>query len=219
MNQRRLAVITGISLLIMAVIAGFSIGYAYTELYKPEQLEFLKDNVLQNMELYRNMLFGLLFILILDLIVSYTLYRFFEDDNKKISFISGTIRVVYTAIFGIATYYLTKNLYANELTNEIINSNFQQFQIIWNSGLVVFGFHIFLIGILMKLHVGIPKFLWWLTLIAGISYVFVHLLKLGSPNAEMTKNLEMILAFPMAIGELGLAIWLLIKGGKEQTSK
>ena len=71
----------------------------------------------------------------------------------------------------------------------------------------------------MKLHRGIPKFLWWLTLIAGISYVFVHLLKLGSPNAEMTKNLEMILALPMAIGELGLAIWLLIKGGKEPNIK
>jgi len=219
MNQRRIAIITGISLIIMAIAAGFSVGYAYAELYKPEQLEFLKNNILQNMGLYRGMLIGILVILILDLIISYTLYKYFENDNKKISLASGIIRVIYTIIFGIATYYLTKNLNTNELTNEIANSNFQQFQTIWNSGLVVFGFHILLIGFLMKLHKKIPKILWYLTLIAGISYVVVHLLKLGSTNSEMVKNLEMILALPMAIGELGLAIWLLIKGGKEISIK
>jgi len=219
MNQRRIAIITGISLIIMAIAAGFSVGYAYAELYKPEQLEFLKNNILQNMGLYRGMLIGILVILILDLIISYTLYKYFENDNKKISLASGIIRVIYTIIFGIATYYLTKNLNTNELTNEIANSNFQQFQTVWNSGLVVFGFHILLIGFLMKLHKKIPKILWYLTLIAGISYVVVHLLKLGSTNSEMVKNLEMILALPMAIGELGLAIWLLIKGGKEISIK
>lgn len=218
MNQRRIAIITGISLIVMAIIAGFSIGYAYGELYKPEQLGLLKDNILRNKGLYQSMLIGILLIIILDLLVSYTLYKYFEDDNKKMSFVSGVIRVVYTVIFGIATYYLTKNLNTNDLTNQIANSNFQQFQTIWNSGLVLFGFHILLIGILMKLHKKIPKILWYITLIAGISYVVVSLLKLGSPDSEIVKNIQMILVLPMTIGELGLAIWLLIKGGKE-TSK
>lgn len=219
MNQRRLAITTGISLVIMAIVAGFSVGYAHAEFYNPEQLEFLKDSILQNMGLYQSMLIGILIILILDLLVSYTLYKFFEDDNKRTSFISGVIRVVYTVIFGIATYYLTKNLNTNELTNQIANSNFQQFQAIWNGGLVVFGFHILLVSFLMKLHLRIPKILWYLTMIAGVSYVVLHLLKLGSPNSEMVKNLEIILALPMAIGELGLATWLLIKGGKETRVK
>jgi len=215
MNQRRLAIITGISLILMAILAGFSIGFAYGEFYKPKQIEFLKDNILQNMGLYQSMLIGILMILILDLLVSYTLFKYFEDDNKKISFISGIIRVIYTIIFGIATYYLTKNLNAIELTSEIINSNFQNFQTIWNSGLILFGVHIFLIGGLMKIHKQIPKFLWYLTLIAGISYVVVHLLKLRYSNTVIAKTLEMILTLPMVIGELGLAVWLLIKGGKE----
>jgi hypothetical protein len=42
----------------------------------------------------------------------------------------------------------------------------------------------------------------------------VHLLKLTLPQSEFTRILEMILALPMAIGELGLALWLIIKGGK-----
>lgn len=215
MSRRNLALTTGISLVLMAMIAGFSVGYAYSEFYQLEQIEHLKKNILQHPALYRNMLIGILIILILDLLVSYTLYKYFENDNKRISYISGVTRFIYTVIFGIATYSLTKNLNTNELTNQMINSNFQQFQTIWNSGLIVFGFHILLIGILMRLHKRIPKILWYLTLFAGLCYIIIHLLKLTSPNAEFVPNLEMILALPMALGELGLAIWLIIKGGQE----
>lgn len=66
----------------------------------------------------------------------------------------------------------------------------------------------------MKLHPPIPRILWYLTLIAGISYVFVHYLKLTLTQSAIVSNLEMILALPMAIGELGLAVWLIMKGGK-----
>jgi magnesium-transporting ATPase (P-type) len=215
MNNRRIAIITGISLILMAVIAGFSIGYAYSEFYKPEQLENFNGIILNNQVLYKNMLIGILIILILDLLVSYTLYKYFENDNRKISLASAIIRMIYTLIFGIATYYLTKNLNINEITSQSINTNFQSFELIWNSGLIIFGFHILLIGVLMKLHRRIPKILWYLTLIAGVSYIFVHILKLTSPNSEFVTSLEMILALPMALGELGLAIWLLIKGGKK----
>jgi len=113
MNQRRIAIITGISLILMAIIAVFSLGYAYAELYKPEQLGLLKDNILQHKGLYQSMLIGILLIIILDFLVSYTLYKYFEADNKKMSFVSGAIRVVYTIIFGIATYYLTRGCRTN----------------------------------------------------------------------------------------------------------
>ncbi|NNJ55098.1 MAG: DUF4386 domain-containing protein [Bacteroidia bacterium] len=218
MIKRQIAIASGVSLILMAIVAGFSVGYAYSEFYRPEQLELLKDNILQNQGLYQNMLIGILIIIILDLLVSYTLYKFFENDNKRMSIISGVIRVIYTVIFGIATYHLTKNLNASDLSNEVINSNFEQFQLIWYSGLVVFGFHIILIGVLMKLHQKIPKILWYITLIAGVSYILVHALKLTSPNSEFVSTLTMILALPMAIGELGLALWLIVKGGKAELS-
>lgn len=214
MNKRKTAVITGNSLLLMAIVAGFSFGYAYPIFDDPEQGEFLKDNILQNRGLYQGMLAGILAIILLDFIVSFTLYKYFEDDHKRMSMISGVIRAVYTLIFGIATYYLTQNHNTNELTNQVASSNFEQFQTLWNSGLVVFGFHIVLIGVLMKLHKRIPNILWYITLIAGISYVVVSLLTLKSPDSDMVKTLVMILALPMTLGEVGLAIWLLGKGGR-----
>lgn len=67
----------------------------------------------------------------------------------------------------------------------------------------------------MKIHKRISIALWVLTLIAGISYVIVHSLKLTPLTSGIVNNLEMVLALPMFLGELGLAVWLLIKGGKE----
>lgn len=215
MNQRRIAITTGMSLILMAILAGFSIGYAYPEFDKPEHLEFLKDNIIQNKGLYYSMLIGILMILILDFIVAFTLYKYFEDDHKKTSIVSGILRTAYTVIFGIATYFLSKNLNSHELTNQMVHWNFQQFQTIWNAGLVVFGLHILLIGFLMMVHTKIPKLLCYTTLIAGISYVIVSLLKLESPNSEMVEIVALILALPMTLGELGLALWLWIKGGIE----
>ncbi len=219
MSKRKIAIITGISLFLMAIIAGFSIGYAYSEFHQPAEIDFLKDKILNNLELYQAMLIGILIILILDLLVSYTLYKYFENDNKKLSMVSSAIRIIYTAIFGIAVLFLSKNLSSSEITNQIIASNYQNFQSIWSAGLMIFGVHIILIGVLMKLHQGIPKFLWYLTLFAGISYMLVHLLKLADFNSQFVRSLEMILAIPMALGELGLATWLLFKGGKVNNVK
>ena len=71
----------------------------------------------------------------------------------------------------------------------------------------------------MKLHNKIPKILWSITLLAGVSYMITSFLKVVSPDSEFVETLIMILALPMTIGELGLAIWLWIKGGKGTTPK
>lgn len=216
MSQRRVAIISGISLILMGVVGGYSVGYAFPEFYATVYTDSAKDNLLNNQGLYKIMLVGILLTIILDLLVSYTLYKYFERDNNKLSLISGIIRLVYTVIFGIAAYFLTINLNADELTNSMVNANFYRFQFIWNSGLTIFGFHVFLLGVLSKIHKYVPRVLWWITLIAGVAYIVLSPLKVAYPNAEMVSNLEMILALPMAIGELGLAVWLLIKGGKQQ---
>ncbi|MGB0863526.1 MAG: DUF4386 domain-containing protein [Saprospiraceae bacterium] len=214
-DKRALARITGWSLILMALIAGFSIGYAFPEFNKPNQTYFVKDNILNNWGLYRNMLIGILVILLLDFLISYTLYKFFREYNPNISLTSGILRFLYTIVFGIAAFYLYQNLNGTELTNQTINTNIRLFQSIWNGGLIIFGLHLTLIGVLMKSHPKIPKTLWYLVLIAGVSYVIVHFLKLVSPDLEFINTLAMMLALPMAIGELSLAVWLLAKGGKD----
>jgi hypothetical protein len=215
MNYKRIfAKISGYSLLLMAIIAGFAFGFAFPKIFNASQLDFVQSNLAGNLQLYKLMLLAILIVLLLDSLVSLTLYQYFKNDNRKIALLSGILRIVYTVIFGIAAFYLTKNLNHTETSKEIIINNFQLFQSIWSAGLIIFGIHLFLVGILMKLHQLIPKILWYLALIAGVSYVVVHILKLTLTQSEIVSNLEMILALPMAVGELGLAVWLIIEGGK-----
>jgi hypothetical protein len=217
-SQRTIAKITGYSLILMALIAGFSLGFAYTKFIPSSQPDLVQKNLTENLELYKFMLLGILFIIILDILVSWTLFLYFKNDNKKYALFSFIFRFIYTLIFCFATYFLTKNI--GQTNNEIVLNNYNIFQFTWSVGLIIFGIHLLLIGLLMKLHKSIPKILWYLTFIAGYSYILVHLLKTTSPQfTEFAATLNNILALPMALGELGLAVWLIIKGGEKNVQK
>ena len=215
MSTRTTAKITGWSLAAMAVIAGFSLGYAYEKVFSA-----IQTNAAGYFQLFRIVLLGILLTIILDFIVSFTLYKFFKNDNRVISLVSALLRVIYTLIFGCAALSLMNCLSIWTTNQTAVIANFERFMFIWTSGLIIFGFHLVFVGFLMKVHKKIPKILWILTIIAGLSYVIVHFLKAAAPSLEQfTKSLEMILMLPMAAGELGLAVWLIIKGGKADTYK
>lgn len=214
-RQRTIAKLTGYSLVLMALTAGFSFGFVFPKLFNVNQLDFAQKNLTENLELYKFMLLGILLVIILDILVSWTLFLYFKNDNKKLALLSLIFRIIYTLVFGIAAFYLTNNIGKTIDNNTIVLENYKSFEKIWGIGLVIFGIHLLFVGTLMKLHKLIPKFVWYLTIIAGASYILVHTLKTTLPNlTELTNNLNNILALPMALGELGLAVWLIIKGGK-----
>jgi cytochrome bd-type quinol oxidase subunit 2 len=218
-RQRRYAILTGYSLILMAVVAGFALGYAFPKFFDANQPEMTLSNLSGNLKLYHSMLIGIVMIIILDILVSWTIYQFFKNDNKRVASMSFILRIIYTVIFVVATYFLVSNLGQGN-NNELLNSNFNSFKTAWSIGLIVFGLHLLAVGILMKVHRKIPKVLWILTLIAGFSYVVVHILKTMLPQlADFTVTLNNVLALPMAVGELGLAIWLIIKGGNPNSIK
>ena len=217
-KQRTIAKITGYSLIIMALAAGFSFGYVFPKVFDITQLDFVQKNLIENLELYKFMLLGILVTILLDIVVSWTLFQYFKNDQKKYALLSFIFRIIYTMILSIATYFLTRNI--EETNNAVIIENYKSFGFIWSVGLIIFGIHLLIVGLLMKLHKSVPKILWFLTIIAGASYILVHILKTTSPHlTELTDTLNNILTLPMVLGELGLAVWLIIKGGKMDIQK
>lgn len=203
MNLRSQSLLSGIILIIMGVVAGYTIGAKLPEFYSLSPVELN-----HNLNDYKMVLLGLIITIILDFILSYTLYKFFESTNEKLAKLSGIIRFVYSIIFSVAAVFLFQNLSSEETAQ-----NFYLFQLIWTIGLAIFGFHVILLGVLSKMHKRVPKWLWMTTLTAGYSYTFVSILKVISPTSDVVNTIEMSLALPMALGELGLAIWLIAKGG------
>ncbi len=213
-NKRRLALLIGWSLILMAVAGGYSLGYALPALFSPNNLDQIKDDVLNNWGTYQLMVVGLGITIILDLVVSYGIFAYFKGDHPKMALVSGVLRLVYTLILGIAAFFLIQNMWIADLSNLSIYTNFSLFETIWYSGLLIFGLHIVATGFLMKWHRKIPGVLYYLTMVAGVAYFIIHAFKLLNIDGGFMETLEMALALPMILGELGLAIWLLIKGGK-----
>jgi hypothetical protein len=88
----------------------------------------------------------------------------------------------------------------------------EAFEATWSVSLIVFGIHIFLIGILALKSGYVPKIFGIVLIIAFAGYAIINTSKLLFPDyQDAMRTLEWIFLFPM-LGEVALGIWLLVKG-------
>jgi membrane-bound ClpP family serine protease len=123
------------------------------------------------------------------------------------------LRITYSIIFSIAIYYIFQN--SGELNKDVFIKNYLTFQFYWSLGLIVFGCHLVIVGILMKGQKSVQSALWLLIIIVGAAYIIIHLLNSLLPQFKnLISILNSIFGIPMALAELSLALWLILKGGR-----
>lgn len=226
-NQlRQSAVIAGMSLLIMTIAAFFSYGYVHSSLIINGDPIATLNNIQGSIGLFNAEVLGWLIILITDILVSWAFYIYLKPIHQGFSLLAGWLRLIYTAILAVAVSNLVQiGVLVNQsgkLFSQSIDTLASQvmlsvgtFESVWSLGLIVFGLHLFVIGLVTSKTRTIPRIISILLCIAGASYMLIHLLHGFIPNLKnVTSMLEMILSIPMIVGELGFGIWLLIKGGK-----
>ena len=214
-TPRQAALIAGISLLLMAVAAGFSFGYAHSSLVVPGNAEATLQNLQESAGLFRAEIFGWVIILLLDVIVAWALYAFFKTFNRSLSLLTGWLRVIYAAVLGIAIAQLIAVLPLPDGNAEQVMQRLDAFEQIWSVGLILFGAHLFALGYL-ALRSRYAHFIFGILLLfAGACYFFLHAGRQLLPGyGDHLAALETILALPMALGELAFAVWLIVRGGK-----
>ncbi len=224
-SQRRSALIAGISLLLMAVVAGLSYGYLHGNLVATDDAQLTLQNLKTSTELFYTEIFGWTLIFLLDALVAWSLYHFFAKANKKLAFLSSFLRIIYTAVLGIAIYNLPKvmtiinenlvGMGTNSPSTEVMHY-LNSFEDIWSKSLILFGFHLMILGYLAFKADYVPKVWGVLLILAGLSYSYLHGMHAFFPNMkEQLVMIESILTLPMIVGEVGFAIWLIAKGGKK----
>jgi hypothetical protein len=223
---RKYGMISGISLLIMAIAAGFSYGFVYSSLVVPGDANSTFNNILSGNVLFKASIFGWLIIVVCDLVVAWGLYVYLEPLHKKLALLSACLRLIYTSLLGIAIINLIFVFILTNESNVLATFNQEQLQTfvmillkafdsIWAFGLIIFGGHLLVIGYLSFKANTIPKVISILLVIASIGYMLIHFCKVFLPQFEaVTTYLEIILSVPMALGELGLGIWLIYMGLK-----
>ncbi|WP_158856761.1 DUF4386 domain-containing protein [Lunatibacter salilacus] len=217
--QRNMALVAGFSLIAMALLAAFGYGYGFSTVYVVGNPAETLNNLNQSSFLIRLVILSFTAILILDVVIGWALYYFFKTVNEPIALLSAWLRLTGAAFLGIALMNLSAVL---QLMNnfpknqELIMNGFRTFLDVWSLGLIVFAFHLFAVAWLMAKVDTIPKVLSLLALFAAFCYLITNSAHLLLPDYEIYKGtVDLILGAPMAIGELGLAVWLIFKGGKK----
>ncbi len=220
MNRKQVnkpALIVSISLLIMTLAAGFSYGYVYSSLIDLSNEFSTMTNLVESEIVFIIGIVGWGIVIVTDFIVTFALYIYLKSIDKRFSFLTMIFRLIYTFMLCIAVF---KQVQVISLINNFDNASqvvlkFESFESIWAFGLMIFGVHLFFLGLTTLKTLLIPKFLGVLLLIAAISYIITNTLIVFVPSLEsFAKILDTILSVPMAIGELVFAVWLLIKGRK-----
>jgi hypothetical protein len=225
-SMRNVAMVAGVAILLMAVAAGFSYGVVLNGLMVPGDAATTAQNIKSSEFLFRAGVLGWLLILILDVIVAWVLYTFFRKENKSVSLLTALFRLGYTFFLGIALFSLVMVLLllSDAAYLQVLESSqpdalvllfLNAFNGIWSLGLVIFGLHLAGLAYLVLQSAQVPNFLGILLALAAVGYLFIPIAKLLLPGyASDVASLEAVMSVPMAIGEAGFGLWLLIKGGK-----
>jgi hypothetical protein len=160
-----------------------------------------------------------LIVALLDIIVAWALYVFLKPINRQLSLLTAWLRIVYATILISVLIYLLNVLallsgaeYLSGFSTAQLNSQVMIFLNMftrgWDFGLIVFGFHLLLLGYLILKAGYMHKILGSLIILAALGYLID-----GFGRLLLTDYSISISMFTF-IGEVILIFWLLIKGRK-----
>jgi hypothetical protein len=225
-SLRKAAIVAGLGLLLMMLPSIFMNFVVLEGLIVPGDAAATANNFIANEMQFRIGIVSFILVIILDVLVAWGLYVFLKPVNKSLSLLSAWFRLAYAIVFAIAllnlftvlslisgadylTVFETDQLYAQVMLS--LNA----FKDGWAIGYVCFfGLHLIVLGYLVYQSSYVPKIIGILLIIGGFGYLLDSFALLLLPNYGDYKDIISLLILPTALGELILALWLLIKGVK-----
>jgi hypothetical protein len=214
---RRPALVAGIGLLLMAVLAGLANFVVLESLVTPGDPATTAADVLGAEGLFRLGTLALLAVAVLDVVVAWGLYAFLAPADAGLSRLAAWLRVAYAAMFAVAVAHLVAvpRLLGDSL--EAAGADVARIQAealgqvelfgdIWDVALAVFGVHLVLVGYLALTSGYVPRLVGALVILAGAGYVFDSVGAMLLPQSAVTVSAVTFL------GELVLLVWLLARG-------
>ena len=204
MTRRKLSIIAGLSYVVIFFAAIFANFFV---------LESLLENPLTTIEkapmLVRIGIFAFLITVVFDVVVAWALFELWRQNPLTV--LSTFFRMIHAAIMGVAIFALPPILVASTKT-QILNQ-IEIFNTIWLIGLFFFGIHLMILGKILQR----PKFITAFLIIAGVMYMLdttAHFLV--ATYEDYASIFLALVAIPSIVGEMSFAVWLLVKGGKNE---
>jgi len=207
----------GIALLLLSALSIFGFIVVVQGLVTPgDPVQSAKD-ITESIGWFRLGIAALYLVIPLDIVVGWALYRVFSPVSKSLSMLAATLRVAFAVVFMVAISRLVDVL--RLLDNDNYHAAFSPEQLhtqallainafndVWDAGLFLFGLHLLVVSYLAFKSGYVPKFIAVLVAINGLSYAVDTFATVLSP-ATWTDTATFTF-----IGELLLALWLVIRG-------
>lgn len=206
------ALVAGIGLLAMTIIAGVANFAIIQNMVIPGDAEATAANLMSSAGLFRLGAVALAVVAVLDVLVAWGLYEVLKQVNAGISLVGAWLRVAYAAIFALSITSIFAAIRAAPTDAASALRLAEQFNDGWMIGQIFFGVHLAVVGYLALRS----KFIHWLfgalLVIAGAGYFADGVIALVNP--ESTLQLAMFTFF----GEVLFIFWLLIRGPRLRTA-
>ena len=157
-------------------------------------------------------------VAVLDIVVAWGLWRVLRVERPGGAALAAAFRIVYAAVFlgAIAMLVDARRIAtgAGEASDLAISDRdtavllrFEGFDSTWNTGLLVFGVHLAVVGWLLVARSGVfATVVGWLVLLAGAGYLADGVLRVVAPEVTVS-----VAQFTF-IGEIVLIAWLAVGG-------
>ena len=197
--------ITGYSLILMAVAAGFSVGYVNNIVYFPTDSHATYTALNEYRTLFGFGLTSWCLVIALDAVVSIGVFQVYSKANGQLAIATAILRLIYTVILAVAVAQLAIPIMKSDLVNG--HSYFAVFDRIWSYGLLVFGVHLLALAIICWRSGFTPIPVSMLVAIAGLCYAIIEISKMSL--VALGPIIESTMAIPMVLGELTFAVWII----------
>lgn len=219
-QTQRLARTTGLLYVVVFVFGMFS-PIVLEQLLVAGDTAGTAANILGSMGLFGSSLVSWMVIVAVDVAMAAMLYLLLEPAGRVLSAVSASFRLVYAAILGTflldlygAFLLLARPEHAAHLESlerqAMALTALETFSAGFLLALAFFGVHLASLGVLLHRSRYVPRALGAVLAAAGVGYVLHSLASffVASYGGVATA----VLLTPAVVGELGLALWLLIRG-------
>ena len=230
-SLRRYSVIAGVGYVILFALGVFANFFVREGMIVAENAVQTAANIRGSEGLFRIGLISFMVIFLVDVVVAWALYVLFRKVNQELSLLTAWFRLVYTVFLGVALIFFFQALQLFDRPEFLMAFSVEQldaqalvaldtFNSTWLIGLLAFGIHLILIGVLLIRSRWTSRILGYIVAVAGLTYVIDTVAHSLLQNySEYETLFIVIVAVPSIIAEGWFGIWLLVKGGKDGGSE
>jgi hypothetical protein len=219
---KTIARLTGVGYLIIFISGFFANFYTLESMVVDDNASETAANILAHFAQFKWGVGAFALMVFTDIVLAVPLYSLLKNVSQGLARTSSLLRLINGGVFAIALFSLFQIIRVGQSTGDSLALQvmplLDQFNFVWNIGLLFFGVHLIIMGCLLSRSAWFPKTIGWVVQMAGFAYLIDSGAQLWFSQYQSYQSyFEILVIGGGVIGEFSLTLWLLIRGIKVNT--